>query len=324
MKVLILEFATLSHNTTIIHSRIAKVIYNYLRERGHKAEIYSLLEGCGIKNGNQNRDVVLGSTYDCIVESYGSFYCNPFLYKTIREKSPNARRVWLTIERMIVPYGANKKLNKFNAFISNLETSVWPHEYYDDYWFVDMNLLIYNGRLNKEKVNERTKIPLYYGQVRKDRSKYFKKYIDKNVIVSTSKKNTRIMRDLGCNPMKFIGKLFWLKGKETLNRFKYSIYLEDETTHNNYNCMGTRFYECLDCNVIMFFDKNCQNTINRSGYIIDKFFIVSSTQEVLDKIEVLEKNPQMAETYLETNNQIAIKKKAEALDKIEKIIIGTI
>ena len=85
--------------------------------------------------------------------------------------------------------------------------------------------------------------------------------------------------DRGC------GSLSWEKQRETLNLFKYSLYIEDEHTHNNYNYLANRFYECLMCNVVHFFDINCKNTIEKSGIEFDDYFYVSNLEELKDKIK---------------------------------------
>ena len=98
-------------------------------------------------------------------------------------------------------------------------------------------------------------------------------------------KNMKKFKHNGCNP-KFTKPLQWIENKETLNLFRYSLYIEDEYTHKVFNNLGNRFYEALMCRVVQFFDCNCKGTITRSGLNLDPFFYVGSRDELLEKIKI--------------------------------------
>ena len=109
----------------------------------------------------------------------------------------------------------------------------------------------------------------------------------------------------------------WEKKKETLNLFNSTIYIEDEFTHKNYNCLGNRFYESIFCNSIPFFDKSCLNTLKYSGFKNYEEFIVNDIKELNQKVKNINKfhYKQISEW-----NLIALKEKANALLQIKQIL----
>lgn len=139
--------------------------------------------------------------------------------------------------------------------------------------------------------------------------------------MSSSKKNFKEYKHIGCNP-KYIEKLKWQNNKETLNNFKYSLYIEDKFTHTTYNHLANRFYECLFCNVLQFFDINCKNTIEKSGIIFDNYFYVSNYNQLIEKINETNSKGnwnQLMEFQSQWNKQ-ALEQKEQMIENLKNII----
>jgi hypothetical protein len=129
---------------------------------------------------------------------------------------------------------------------------------------------------------------IYYSRYRADRMEYCTKYLQGNIYLSTHPKNHKHFFHAGCRP-KLIKHIDWTEGKETLNLFRYSLYLEDKYTHKVFNNLANRWYEAGFCNNVVFFDVNCWNTINKSeiGYFKEqiKDYIVTDYESLKRKID---------------------------------------
>jgi hypothetical protein len=221
--------------------------------------------------------------YDVLILSYASFYAPFQLINRLVENNPDAHRVLISNE-----YAQNGFISTFPPpfiYITNFEGIVIGKKHVKEHHVLNLNLLFAR---KPNKLADKKYDCIYYGTFRKDREKYFKKYLQKGIYLSTSDKNFKKYKHIGCNPL-WIKKLSWADKRETLNNFRFSLYIEDEFTHTCFNNLGNRWYEAGFSNVVMFFDKNCYNTLIKSeiGIHIDeiKQFIVEDYQSLKDKIE---------------------------------------
>lgn len=164
---------------------------------------------------------------------------------------------------------------------------------------------------------------IYYGRWREDRADYFRKYIQGGLYLSTSKKNMKKYKHAGCNP-RYLDTISWKDKQETLNLFRYSLYIEDKYTHKVFNNLANRWYEAGFCNNVVFFDENCWNTILKSeiGQFEEQIrdYIVTDYDSLQKKIEycnqdfekhlAIQKGWRMSEQLL----------RQQMLDELKKII----
>ena len=185
---------------------------------------------------------------------------------------------------------------------------------------LNLNLLI--AKKPNELINKKYDC-IYYGRWREDRKEYFKKYIQDGLYLSTSTKNMKKFKHNNCNP-KYLDTISWEDKKETLNLFKYSLYIEDKFTHNIFNNLANRWYEAGFCNNVIFFDKNCLNTIRKSEIGIYeneiKNYIVTDKFDLQEKINEcnldFEKHLEIQKNW--RKNELNLRQKM--IDELKEII----
>lgn len=114
----------------------------------------------------------------------------------------------------------------------------------------------------------------YYGSYRDDREEYFIRYFKDAIYpiqISTFPRNALKFRDLNigiviCDPF---------KNRTQIRSFESVLYIEDKFTHSHYNSPANRFYECLCLGVPLLFDKSCEGTFKKAGYVINPFIVTS-------------------------------------------------
>jgi hypothetical protein len=179
--------------------------------------------------------------------------------------------------------------------------------------FLNLNLLIVKAPLKglKKKYD-----CIYYSRWRPDRKEYLKKYLKEDMYFSSDSKNFKKHKAIGCNP-KWIEKLSWEKGKETLSLFRYSLYIEDKYTHRFFNNLANRWYESGFCENVVFFDRSCLGTFMKSeiGKFSDeaKYYLVDNYKELQDKIK---------ECNLDFDKHLAIQRnwRASEMDDKNKLL----
>jgi len=218
-------------------------------------------------------DKLKHSDYDVIILTYSNRYTDFETLKNLIKKDGNQIRVGIKSEYEEVGY--NRPYFMPYIEIGNFEGCQN---------FLNTNLLISRqpNQLTPKKYN-----CIYYSRYRADRMIYCKEYLQGDIYLSTHPKNHKHFYHAGCRP-KLIKHIDWTEGKETLNQFRYSLYIEDKYTHNVFNNLANRWYEAGFCNNVVFFDVNCWNTIRKSeiAYFEDqiKDYIVSNHSELMEKI----------------------------------------
>lgn len=266
MKILIIETAARSVNPIDAHVRNAIAIKKGLIELGHKCDILFISDKCDN----------YGSNYDLIVVSYATFYPIYDNMEELLDRNEQARLGWITNEYDLNPNGMFfKRFKKQGAFmLTNFDNGAVTFSCFKNYHSVNLNLFLYKEFPDIKKTHDF----IYYGTFRKDRQNYFKKYLTSDVYLSTSTKNFKKYKHIGCEA-KFIKKINWKN--PVIRKFKYSLYFEDVFTHDNFNNLANRFYESLGAGCVILFDKGCINTLEKAGIKDYKEFIISNKADML-------------------------------------------
>lgn len=229
----------------------------------------------------------LNKSYDILILSYASRYAPFNLIAELFKRNKKAKKFWLTNEYNLTPITSIMKYE--HSIIGNFEKQPYNKNVLN-FHSLNLNLLLSKP---PNELNDKKYDCIYYGTFRVYRSKYFTEYLQNKIYLSTSSKNFKKFKHIGCNP-KYINKLNWIEGKETLNLFKYQLYIEDDRTHENFNNLANRYYEAGFCNNVVFFDVNCRNTINKSelSYYKDQVenYIVKSYKDLQNKIKECNKD----------------------------------
>lgn len=249
--------------------------------------IISSILNCDLLCVEDDFKKALRKRYEILILGYASGYAPFTLIRKLIENNPNAKKYVISNEYNIVP-----SVGGFNPYeiICNYEKINNKGNTITNQHFLNLNLLLARkaNNLSVKKYD-----CCYYGTFRENRAIYFAKYLHNDIYVSTSSKNYKKFKHIGANP-KYVAKFTWAKNIETLNNFKYSLYIEDTNTHNNYNCLANRWYEAGFCNNVVFFDVNCLNTIRKSEIACFeqqiKDYIVTDYMSLKEKINYCNQN----------------------------------
>ena len=252
--------------------------------------------------------------YDNIIICYGAFYFRFKQYYKIVDQNKDANFYWLVNEynlsiNSLFKYLVEEHKKKFNVIsINSKDTqktmfSFDGEDMVDKWYIINLNCLIFNqGERKKEKgtiFGISKEDCIYYGTFRQDRINTLLKYNSCPYVLSIALKNSEKFKKAGVTPKHIIDTLGWIDKRETLSRFKYCLYIEDDHTAKNYSHMANRFYECLMCDVLLFYDRICTDTVTKSGYDIDDFQMVSDGEELKKKIKELDSNNKKYKELLE-------------------------
>ena len=257
-------------------------------------------------------DNIVGG-YDVIIFVHASHYAYTD-YEWL-EKSPYAKLFYITNEYNLgeprTLWMAAKKGRKYDVIANHdPEPSKVVMKYVNSWNNINLNALIYNPvkRKDDSSLFEICRDGcVYYGSFRKNRAKYFSKYLNENVDVSTHHKNIVKFLDVGVTS-RMINRIDW--HNDGLFTFKHSLYIEDEVTHNHYNHLANRFYEALNYNCIPLFSEECEMTSALCNYDIPTDFFISDSSEISGKdLSIPDEWHWIAQT-----------EKEQAIERIEYII----
>lgn len=312
MKILVID----SHKGSVgsipqnLHWKNSKIIADYLG--GDLIWSYP--------NVNEN----IKTCYDVIIFVHASQYS--YVDNLWLEKNKDAKIFYITNEYNLgeprILWNAIKSGRKYSVISNHPEgASKIVTKYTDEWNIVNLNSLIYSPKQKPQKTllekllygeKDNKYGCIYYGSFRKDRKKYFEKYLDKNVLLSTHIKNMSKFSNLGVTSGN-IGRIDW--SGSGLFPYKQSLYIEDEKTHVHYNFLANRFYEALNYNVTPIFSIESEGTVKKSGYNITKDYFIQTPNELKEK-ENLE--------CLDDWHELAKKEKHKSLLEIKKIIEGNV
>ena len=261
-------------------------------------------------------DISQSSDYDAIICGFGSTSCEKEKSTDFLIRNKSAKIFWLVGEYEQSTFAPLFYSKREFEIIKNFEHPIKNKKATRQH-FLNINTLLAkpSNQLSEKKYGS-----IYYGRWRPDRVDYFKKYLSSCVYLSTHSKNAKMFHHNGCSP-NYIKPMTWRAGKESLNLFKTSLYIEDVFTHSNYNCLANRFYEALFCNTIPLFDVSCINTLESSNIFDYDWHVIDGAQDFLNKTKNI---PASAKERIAKWNIIANNEKEETLANIKKIISGVV
>jgi hypothetical protein len=277
-------------DTSIVHCRNSIILKNYLQ--------------ADLLDGEYKLDEILSKNYDVIICCYASPYMPHIPYRKVIDQNPNARLIWLVNDHdlednQLLRYAIVEKARSYDMICNNprdgyrqwiLRKNIAEkklNDFINNWHTCNLNSLIYRDTF----VDDRDKNGfIYYGTYRKHRAEDFKVYLQHAMTLSSSVKHWKKYEALGCNA-EMIRPLKWQINNEDLRSYKYSLYLEDKHTHENYAFMANRFYEALMCGVVTLFAPNTSDTVSKSGYDLDASCILPKDlygKDLMDYIQALD------------------------------------
>ena len=307
LKILLVETTPIKNNSdVVVHLRNSHILFNFLKQQ-HNCRLIS--DDSGIPDFNEQ--------FDYIIYISATFYFKFENFVKLMDNQKNCKIGWISNEHDLFMQNFLKQYG-IDFMICNFEE--WgvkkSHKIYDKFLMTNLNTLIAKPR--NEPCDKKHDI-IFYGTWRKWREKYYKKYFVDDFILSTSGKNVKKFLIAGCD-CNVTDRLSWESNKETLNLFKASLYIEDVVNHKLYNHLANRLYEALFCNCMVLFDRTCINTVKRSGYEIDDYFIIDNPKEIPDKIKNIDKD--LLENFLVKNTDKALKDKEICFKEVEQFLIN--
>lgn len=229
-----------------------------------------------------------GKTYDVVIFNHASAYFDTTAFVNFLKPMTNARFFYITNEynlgeawplwALCRDYGF-----KFEVIANHEAKASKVVEKNVTHWTtLNLNALIYTPQEPPAPVArlfDTSGDVVYYGAFREDRLPYFRKYFDKRLTVSTSLKNKVTFQREGLDA-NFVDRLLWSGPDKRLFDFRASLYIEDTSTHANYNYLANRFYEALSHRRMVLFDLSCRGTVAKSGYPVGMNWFIDGPDEL--------------------------------------------
>lgn len=261
-------------------------------------------------------EINFNKRYDVIICGFGSIATEKDKSTEFLKLNKDARLYWLVGDYEQTTFAPLFYCGRKYDVIKN-----YPHhmknKHVDKQHFININTLLMRS---PNKLTDKKYDLIYWGRWRDGRVDYFKRYFkDRKCYLSTSSKNFKKFISHKMNPV-FIKPFRWDEGQESLNLFRYSLYIEDRFSNINYCCLANRFYEAVFCNVVQFFDVSCMQTILKSGLDLDPIFVINGLEDynkIIAKYtfkELLDKQRGFVD--------FALQEKQEAIKQIKDLILN--
>lgn len=304
-KTLLIDTSPIPDNPTTSHCRTIQEISRKL----HLPLISTSEDLKALNPGDFSKFVVMGS----------AFYPKTAEIESFIRKATSPHIYWLNNEHSCSPNSEYARLIKDypSTVVSNLVERGNKVKGYDKFVLLNLNCLLMQ---DQRPLTVKKHDLLYYGTYRPGRRIYFQKYFSDadDFILSSKTKNLRKFHQLaGCN-CRFADSPDWTPMRESFNLVRYTIYLEDEIMHQNFNHLSNRFYEALYCNVVQFFDASVRNTVETHGlfHVPEKYY-VNSKNELRQKINRFNLNECLTDqsVWIET----ALQEKKQVLNTLKQL-----
>jgi hypothetical protein len=295
-----------------LHWLNADKLRSHLRSIGHEVDLI-----WSYPSVNEN----VHGGYDCIIFNHASRYS--YISDEWLTENDGAKLFYITNEynlgEPLVLWSWVKQLDRKFHVIANHDkhASKVVKKYVDTWNVVNLNTLIINPEpysIDHPFLTYERRGCIYYGSYRADRIAYFQKYFTGDIVVSTHAKNRERFEALGITGP-FHDRIDW--SEDGLAQYKTSLYIEDVSTHDNYNYLANRFYEALNYNVFPLFDISCKGTLDKSGYTIPEWALVDNAGDVM---YITNRLPDDASTYLDTWRAQALAEKEHVLHYITNLV----
>lgn len=218
--------------------------------------------------------------YKKILFSYSSKFALHKGMKKLLDLNPDAELFWMVNEYNGSVPKCLRDSGNVTVIANHERIPTREYGYVKKWHSVDLNLIIWGEIFKTQKKYD----CVYYGTFRPNREKYFVEYLQKPIILSSSRKNHKQFQHIGCNPV-FADKFSWKKNAETLRLFRYSLIIEDVHTNTHYSHLPNRFFEAVFCGCVPLFDKSCKRNVEISGYKIPEFLFFDNFDQMKNFIE---------------------------------------